>query len=75
MNAGLSKPRFYEVALTGAPVYLDAKYRNGSWILGWPLGNLLEAPTLARPWITNQVVPPHTNTSISGSKFYRVRVP
>ena len=73
-NAELYKPRFYEVALTGAPVYLNAKYGSGSLTLSWPMGTLLEAATPAGPWITNNAIAPYTNTAISGGKFYRVRV-
>jgi len=74
-DARLYKPRFYEVALTGAPVHLNAKSSGGSLVLSWPSGTLLEAPTPAGPWTTNQSTAPYTNNPMSGSKFFKVQVP
>jgi hypothetical protein len=73
-DAELYKPRFYEVVLTGAPVYLNAKNSGDSVILSWPLGTLLEASTLAGPWITNHAAAPCTNSLVPGGRFYRVQV-
>lgn len=73
-DAELYKPRFYEVALAGVPVHLKAKYSGGSLILSWPLGTLLEAPTLNGPWTTNNATSPYTNDLSSINRFYRVKV-
>lgn len=73
-DSGLYKPRFYEVALTGVPVYLKARYSSGNVILSWPLGTLLETSTLAGPWTTNNAASHYTNSPAARSRFYRVLV-
>jgi hypothetical protein len=73
-DANLYKPRFYEVAVAGVPVYLNAKYDDQTLILIWPLGTLLEASSLNGPWTTNTATSPYTNVPSSTGRFYRVKV-
>ncbi len=73
-DAGLYKPRFYEVALAGVPIYLNAKYGGGSLIFSWPSGTLLEAPSPNGLWTTNTASSPYTNQPSAVRRFYRVKV-
>ncbi len=77
-DAGLFKPRFYEVALTNLPTPIDVTLNiekvGTNLILSWPVGTLLEAPDLTGPWTTNTATSPYTNTPTGPQKFYRLRV-
>jgi len=73
-DARLYKPRFYEVALAGVPVYLTSRFSQGFLVLSWPVGTLLEAPAPTGPWTTNYATSPYTNEPSSSRKFFRVRV-
>ena len=74
-DAGLYKPRFYEVALSGVPVSLNIKVSNGILSLSWPSGTLMEASSPAGPWTTNNATSPYTiNALSSGQKFYKVKL-
>lgn len=77
-DAGLFKPRFYEVALTNLPpandVTLNIQKIGANVVLSWPTGTLLEAPALTGPWTTNSATSPYTNEPTAAQKFYRLRV-
>jgi hypothetical protein len=79
-DAGLYKPRFYEVALAGIPpvypppVSLTIERNATNLILRWPEGTLLETTNLTGGWVTNYAASPYTNPMSGNSKFYRVRV-
>ena len=75
-NAGLFKPRFYEVTLTNlppAPVELSIKKDGSNIVLSWDRGTLLEATTLSGTWTTNAATSPYTNAPSAPQKFYRVQ--
>lgn len=76
-DAGLFKPRFYEVTLTNLPVpnvELNIQKAGSNVVLSWPTGTLLEAPSLSGPWTTNSATSPYTNLPVGSQKFYRVLV-
>jgi hypothetical protein len=74
-DAGLYKPRFYEVALSGLPVSLNLKMSNGRLFLSWPSGTLMEAAELNGSWTTNTASSPYTiDASSAGQKFFKVKL-
>ena len=77
-DAGLFKPRFYEVTLTNLPpaneVALSIQKLGTNVVLSWPAGTLLEAPEITGPWTTNTATSPYTNAPTGSQRFYRLRV-
>jgi hypothetical protein len=72
-DAGLFKPRFYEVTLTGLPVVISIQKVGANVVLNWSSGLLLQAPSLAGPWTTNSATSPYTLSPAGTSQmFYRV---
>ena len=59
-----------------APLTLSLQsLANGSLELVWPRGTLLEATSLAGPWITNGTTSPFTFAPVGPQKFFRVQGP
>lgn len=74
-DAGLFKPRFYEVTLSGLPTPTALNIQGasgGNIVLQWSGGLLLEASSLNGPWTTNSATSPYTNATTGSQKFYRV---
>jgi hypothetical protein len=67
----------YDAALgVVAPVSIGAAREGGNIRLTWPLGSLLEAPTLNGPWSTNSAASsPYVTPATGSAKFYKVLVP
>lgn len=61
--------------LAYGPVNVQAQDVGGGQMqISWPVGTLLEAPSLTGPWITNGAASPYVFTPTGGQKFFRVIV-
>ena len=57
-----------------APVVLSIQTVGSNLQLAWPVGTLLQAPSVTGPWTTNSATSPYTFTPSGPQEFYRVRV-
>jgi hypothetical protein len=56
------------------PVTLKIQPSGANVVLTWPVGTLLEAPSVTGPWTTNTATSPYTTAPSAARKFYRVQV-
>jgi len=64
-----------EIMQLAGEVKLNLQPSGSQFRLTWPYGTLLEAATLAGPWLTNVNVSPYLVSPTGAQKFYRVQIP
>ena len=62
-----------EVTISDLPLITINRVGSGVELV-WPMGTLLESPTVNGPWTTNNSTSPYTNSSPVGNKFFKVQV-
>ena len=65
----------YALAVEPVSLSIQAIPSSTNVVVTWPVGTLLQAPSLTGPWTTNTAVSPYTNSSTAPQLFFKVVVP
>jgi hypothetical protein len=74
-NAGGANITINAASLTYGNISLQAQpVAGGQLQVTWPVGTLLEAPTVTGPWSPNNEASPYTFTPTGSQKYFRAIV-